>query len=47
MTNRIAFVLGLIIVALIVADINLNDGTYLIFLIKKFWDLIEYMAFWR
>jgi hypothetical protein len=47
MTNRIALVLGLIITALIAADILLNEGTYVIFLMKKFWDLIEYMAFWR
>jgi hypothetical protein len=47
MTNRIAFVLGLIIVALITADIFFNNGDYVLFLMKKFWDLIEYMAFWR
>ncbi|MGH1354210.1 MAG: hypothetical protein ACRBBS_03920 [Thalassovita sp.] len=47
MTNRIAFIMGLIIVALILLDINLNEGVYMIFLIKKFWVLIEYMAFWR
>ncbi len=47
MTNRIAFIMGLIIVALILLDINLNEGVYMIFLIKKFWVLIEYMAFGR
>jgi hypothetical protein len=47
MTNRIAFYMGLIIVALIILDITQNEGTYLIFLLKKFWDLVEYMAFWR
>lgn len=47
MTNRIALYLGLFIVALIVLDITMNEGVYVLFLMKKFWDLIEYSAFWR
>lgn len=47
MTNRIAVYLGLFIVALIVLDITMNEGDRVIFLMKKFWDLIEYSAFWR
>ena len=47
MTNRIAIVMGLIIVALIVLDATMNESEATIFLLRKFWALIEYMAFWR
>ncbi len=47
MTNQIAIVLGLMILAGIGADIVLNDGDGLLFLAKKFWDLSDWIAFWR
>ncbi len=47
MTNQIAIVLGLMILAAIGLDHYANDGAYLIFLAKKGLDLIEWMAFWR
>jgi len=47
MTNRLAIVLFLIIVAALVADAQLNDGAATLFLLKKFADLTEWMAFWR
>lgn len=47
MTNQIALVLGVIIVAAIGWDIIANDGVALLFLFRKFYELIEWMAFWR
>ncbi|MCI2392884.1 hypothetical protein [Aliiroseovarius sediminis] len=47
MTNKIAFVLGILIVALISADLLLNHGNSVVFLSKKFLDMTEWMAFWR
>ena len=46
-TNRISIVLGLIIVAAVVADQTLQDGVGLVFLLRKFSVFIEYIAFWR
>jgi hypothetical protein len=47
MTNRIAIVLGGIIVALIALDILLFGADNMLFLGKKLVELIEWMAFWR
>ena len=47
MTNRIAIVLGLLILAAVAYDMLRNDFTGLLFLARKFIDLIEYLAFWR
>lgn len=46
MTNRIALWLGALIVVAIAADLWFQTGA-LLFLIRKFTDLVEYMAFWR
>ncbi|MEM1073187.1 MAG: hypothetical protein AAF665_13115 [Pseudomonadota bacterium] len=47
MTNRIAVVLGAVLTGLIVLDVLVFDATVLIFLGKRFFELIEWMAFWR
>ncbi|WP_205389214.1 hypothetical protein SuNHUV7_35120 (plasmid) [Pseudoseohaeicola sp. NH-UV-7] len=47
MTNRIAIVLGLIIVGAILLDVFLYGSEHLIFLGKKFAELVEWIAFWR
>lgn len=47
MTNTLAIILGLLVVAGIVADIMLTDATNLLFLAKKFTDMTEWIAFWR
>jgi hypothetical protein len=47
LTDRIALGLGLFIVALIGADMLFNDSNALMFLLKKFADMVEWMAFWR
>ena len=47
MTNRIAIPMGLLIVGAILIDLVLFDSQSLIFLSKKMFDLMEWMAFWR
>ena len=47
MTDRIALVLASLIGAAILADIFLNNGTALMFLVHKLVDLIEYLSIWR
>ena len=47
MTNTIAVVLGILLVAFFVGDQMLFDGSILIFLGGKLGELIEYIAFWR
>lgn len=47
MTNSIALGLGLAIVALIAADLALYGSGHAIFLGKKLFELIEWIAFWR
>lgn len=47
MTNPIALVLAILLIGALVLD-TLNYGNeHLIFLSKKFLDLIEWLAFWR
>jgi hypothetical protein len=47
MTNRIALFLGAALIALIVLDVLLFGTEHMIFLGKKMFELIEWMAFWR
>lgn len=47
MTNRIALVLGLLIVGAILFDYVYFGTEHGLFLAKKFTDLIEWIAFWR
>lgn len=47
MTNRIALVLGLLIVGAVVVDYLYFGVEHGVFLAKKFADLIEWLAFWR
>jgi hypothetical protein len=46
MTNRIAFVLCLILVAIVAVDLVLGLGGVL-FLARRFLELLDRMAFWR
>jgi hypothetical protein len=46
-TNRIAIFLGLFLIAIIVADIMIYGDEHVIFLAKKLFELIEWIAFWR
>ena len=47
MTDRLAFVLGVLTCAALALDLVANDGAALLFLLVKFNDLVEWMAFWR
>ena len=47
MTNRIAFVLGLLIIGAIVVDYVYYGTEHIVFLAKKITELIEWLAFWR
>lgn len=47
MTDRIALILALTLIGLVVADLALNDGAELLFLMRKFFVFIEFLAFWR
>lgn len=47
MTNRIAVILGAIIVIALVLDWQWNDWTGSLYLSRKIADLIEWLAFWR
>ncbi|MDW4496772.1 hypothetical protein R5H30_02175 [Sulfitobacter sp. D35] len=47
MTNRIAFLLGLVIASGIAIDIWVFEAANLLFLARKFSDLLDWMAFWR
>lgn len=47
LTNRLALILGLLIAAALAADNFLNDGNALLFLLRKFLDMVEWLAFWR
>ena len=46
MSNRIAVILGITIIALLAIDLLAGWGATL-FLARKFTDFIEWMAFWR
>lgn len=47
MTNRIALFMGLAILAAIAVDYSLYGTTHFLFLSKKLFELIEWVAFWR
>jgi len=47
MTNTIAIVLGLFILAAVGLDAMMYDWTNSVFLARKLTDLIEWIAFWR
>ncbi|MDP2740721.1 MAG: hypothetical protein Q8O82_18910 [Pseudorhodobacter sp.] len=47
MTDRIAFFLAACLSAALALDLLANDGTALMFALRKFADMLEYLAFWR
>lgn len=47
MTNRIAIFLGLSLIAAIAADAALFGSQHMVFLGKKLFALIHWLAFWR
>lgn len=47
MTNPIALVLGSLIIGLVLVDILVFGTEHLVFLGKKFFELIGWVSFWR
>lgn len=47
MTNQLAIVIGLTITAAVAADLTLNNAEALLFLGRKFFFLLDWVAFWR
>ena len=47
MTNTIAIVLAILIIGAVAIDTVLFGTEHLLFLGKKFFELIEWIAFWR
>ena len=47
MTNQIAIVLGILILAALGLDAYAFDWSNSFFLARKFIDLLEWLAFWR
>lgn len=47
MTNRIAIVLGLLLIVAVILDGLIYGNEHLVFLGKKLFELIEWLAFWR
>ena len=47
MTNTIALYLGLILVAACGLDILANDSKAMLFTVRKFLDLVDWVEFWR
>ena len=47
MPNRLALILGVLVVLAILADQVLNGGHAGLFLMRKFVDLVDYLSFWR
>jgi hypothetical protein len=46
-TDRIALALGIVLIGLVVLDLAANGGEALLFLMRKFFVFIEFLAFWR
>ena len=47
MPNRLAVILGVLVILAIIADQTLNGGQAELFLMRKLLDLVEYLSFWR
>ncbi len=46
-TNTLAIMLGAIIIAALILDQVANAGTATMFVLRKTFDLVEYVSFWR
>ncbi|WP_299674663.1 hypothetical protein [uncultured Roseobacter sp.] len=47
MTNRIALVLGVLIIGFVMVDMLLFGTEHVVFVGKKLFDLIDWLSFWR
>ncbi|WP_225027088.1 hypothetical protein [Xinfangfangia pollutisoli] len=46
MPDRVALVLALLIAAFIAGDFALTGGETLLFLVRRFFDLMDHLVFW-
>jgi hypothetical protein len=46
-SNRTAIILASVIILALITDRMLNTGNVTMFLLRKLFDMIEYLAFWR
>ncbi|MFM2389412.1 MAG: hypothetical protein RLZZ437_967 [Pseudomonadota bacterium] len=47
MSNRAAIILASVIILALILDRVLNAGNATMFILRKLFDLVEYLAFWR
>lgn len=47
MSTRLSLLLAGLIFAALLADAVLNGGTGALFAVRKLFDLVEYLSFWR
>ncbi|MBO9413260.1 MULTISPECIES: hypothetical protein [unclassified Ruegeria] len=47
MTNQLAIWLGLVILGILIADVAIYGTEHLLFLGKKLYDFLDWIAFWR
>lgn len=47
MTNRLAIILGVLIVSTLAVDYAIYGSEHLLFLAKKMFELMDWLAFWR
>lgn len=47
MTNPLALILGVLLLLALIVDVSLYSTEHVVFLGKKLFELIEWMAFWR
>ncbi|WP_199178502.1 hypothetical protein [Acidimangrovimonas sediminis] len=47
MTDRLALILGLLLVLMFGADFLFNHGDATLFLARKLTELVDYLEFWR
>lgn len=47
MTNQLAIILGIFLIAALALDVTVYGKEHMVFLGKKLFELIEWIAFWR
>ncbi len=47
MTDRLAIIIGALVIGALLLDLALNGGAASFFLIRKLADLIYFVSFWR
>ena len=47
MTDRSALIIAALIVIAVLADVTVNQGAGAMFMVRRFADAVEWIAFWR